>query len=182
MDWVKTSRETFWDLVQLILDVWWYSFNFPLVSCYRQSPMAWLCGMRSSLLKTGSEVTCQRSVLRENYVAQRSTVIDGALDWYPVMYSSLCNSFKDRAPVDFILGAWCWDQLHWFDLKIGHDGNSSSNGHQGDMLYLWSKEVLRCLDFTFICWVVLKKFRHVFASYLIPPYRKADDVIMIHLS
>ena len=26
------------------------------------------------------------------------------LSWYPVMKSSLCNSFEDRAPVDFIYG------------------------------------------------------------------------------
>ena len=39
------------------------------------------------------------------------------LSWYPVMLSSLRNSFEDQAHVDEIYGCQ-W--LQWFDLKIEH--------------------------------------------------------------
>ena len=39
------------------------------------------------------------------------------LTWYPIMWSSLCNSFEDWAPVDFIyVCAQSSYELHWFDL------------------------------------------------------------------
>ena len=38
------------------------------------------------------------------------------LSWYPVMLSSLCNSFEDRAPIDFIYGCpiFKWVAETWF--------------------------------------------------------------------
>ena len=41
--------------------------------------------------------------------------------------SSHCNSFQVQVPVDFI--------FKLIDWKIGHQDNSSSNGHQGGMPY-----------------------------------------------
>ena len=38
------------------------------------------------------------------------------LSWYPVMWSSLCKSSEDRAPVDFIYGCliFKWIAETWF--------------------------------------------------------------------
>ena len=54
----------------------------------------------------------------------------------PVMQSSLYNSIWDRAPADEIYGRWNARvpnlQVSCSDLKIGHQGSSPSNDHQGD--------------------------------------------------
>ena len=39
------------------------------------------------------------------------------ISWYLFMYSSLCNSFEDQAPLDEIYGQ-CSDELQWLDLTI----------------------------------------------------------------
>ena len=43
----------------------------------------------------------------------------GLLSWYPVMLSSLCNSFDDRAPVDEIYGCpiFKWVAVAWLENR-----------------------------------------------------------------
>ena len=67
------------------------------------------------------------------YVTQHPFL--GLLSWYPVMWSSLCNSFQDQAPVDFIYGCliFKWVAVSWFlDRALG---KYPSNVLQVDMYY-----------------------------------------------
>ena len=56
-----------------------------------------------------------------------------SVSWSPIMWSSLCNSFEDRAP----MGARSSNESQWIDLKIGHQDNSPSNVHQTGPPYLF---------------------------------------------
>ena len=48
----------------------------------------------------------------KNYTMHRMAKLSllGLLSWYPFIYSSVCNSFEDRPPVDLIYG---WPILKW---------------------------------------------------------------------
>ena len=62
----------------------------------------------------------------------------GLLFCYPVILSSLCNSFQDRTPLYFIYSIRLSNKLQWLDLytKIKHQDCSSNDECWGDILYL----------------------------------------------
>ena len=54
----------------------------------------------------------------------------GLLSWYPLIYSSHCNSFEDRVPVDGIYGYPIFKWVTVARIK-GYQNSNPNNGHQG---------------------------------------------------
>ena len=95
---------------------------------------------------------------------------DGAIKfWYPGIYSSLCISFENQAPVNLLssTGAWSSNELQRLNLQIGHQDSAPNNGSQGDTPFFQDVGVCWCYDTSAVnlTW-------HIEAETKWPPFRR----------
>ena len=83
--------------------------------------------------------------------------------FYPVIYMQLNigNSFDDWAPKDDIYGRISLNKLPWFECKIGHQDNSSCDGHQGGIACWVQVDTIPCYSILFGSELTTMKLTHL---------------------